>query len=268
MAPELRPLINDLADESTALFEVLSPLTEQEWALPTPAVGWSITDQVSHLAYFDETTLLSLTDADRFRREAAELVAGGDDFPDQVAARHRHLTGSMLSAWFRRARVELLAGYAEVDPQRRLPWYGPDMGVASSVTARLMETWAHGQDIVDALGIARPGTARLRHIAHLAVRTFAFSFVLNGLTVPTDPVRVELVAPGGSEWAWGPVDAADRVTGTALDFCLLVTQRRHRSDTGLQITGDTALAWSAIAQTFAGAAGTGRSPSTSQGALT
>ncbi|MBN9618985.1 MAG: maleylpyruvate isomerase family mycothiol-dependent enzyme, partial [Actinobacteria bacterium] len=157
MAPELRPLINDHADESTALFEVLSPLTEQECALPTPAVGWSITDQVSHLAYFDETTLLSLTDADRFRREAAELVAGGDDFPDQVAARHRHLTGSMLSAWFRRARVELLAGYAEVDPQRRLPWYGPDMGVASSVTARLMETWAHGQDIVDALGIARPG---------------------------------------------------------------------------------------------------------------
>lgn len=260
MAADLAPLIADLAAESAALDAMLAPLTDAQWTMPTPAAGWSITDQVTHLAYFDETTVLSLLDADRFRREAAELLARGDDFPDQVAAEHRQLDGTALLAWFRRARAALLDGYAAVDPAARLPWYGPDMGPASSVTARLMETWAHGQDVADALGIDRPATDRLRHIAHLAVRTFGFSFVLNARPVPTDPVRVELVAPDGGEWSWGPPDATDRVSGTALDFCLVVTQRRHLSDTDLQVTGDTAGAWLAVAQTFAGAPGPGRAP--------
>jgi uncharacterized protein (TIGR03084 family) len=258
MPAGLAPLVTDLADESASLLALLDTLRPEQWTQPTPAVGWSITDQITHLAYFDETTLLSLLDPDRFRAEAAVLLACGDDFPDQVAAEHRGLDGARVLAWFRRARTELIDGYAAVDPDRRLPWYGPDMGPASSVTARLMETWAHGQDIVDALGVERPATVRLRHIAHLAVRTFAFSFALRGLPEPTDPVRVELAAPDGMAWTWGPAEAADRVTGAALDFCLVVTQRRHRSDTGLHVTGATADAWMSVAQTFAGAPGPGR----------
>jgi uncharacterized protein (TIGR03084 family) len=265
MATDLSGLVDDLRAESEVLVTILAGLDDADWTRPTPAAGWTVTDQVSHLAYFDETTLLSLTDEQRFRLEADALTAAGDDFPDKVAADHRHLGGADLLAWFRRSRAELLDAYAHVDPRRRLPWYGPDMGPASSVTARLMETWAHGQDIADAVGAERPATDRLRHIAHLAVRTLGFSFVLNGRTVPSAPVRVELVPPsGGDVWAWGASDAPDRVTGTALDFCLVVTQRRHLSDTALQVTGATAQEWISIAQTFAGAPGTGRAPMTTQ----
>jgi uncharacterized protein (TIGR03084 family) len=159
-----------------------------------------------------------------------------------------------------RARSAFVATFRGIDPKTRLPWYGPDMSALSSATARLMETWAHGQDVADALGRRREPTDRLRHIAHLGVQAAGFSFVLNGRPVPTTLVRVELVAPSGARWEWGPPDTADRVTGTALDFCLTVTQRRHVSDTALTVTGPVATEWISIAQTFAGAPGTGRAP--------
>jgi uncharacterized protein (TIGR03084 family) len=260
MAADLTALIADLAAESAVVIDLITPLTAEQWKLPTPAEGWTITDQVSHLAFFDETTLLSLTDPDRFRAEAEALIADGMDFPDRVAARYRELPGAELLDWFVSARRDLLAGYAVVDPAARLPWYGPGMGPASSVTARLMETWAHGQDIADALGVERPVTNRLRHVAHLGVRSLPYSYGVNGLDVPSDPIRIELAAPDGDVWTWGPQDAPDRVTGGALDFCLVVTQRRHLSDTAVVVEGPVATQWISIAQAFAGAAGTGRKP--------
>jgi uncharacterized protein (TIGR03084 family) len=123
-----------------------------------------------------------------------------------------------------------------------------------------METWAHGQDVADALGVRRPATARLRHIAHLGVATFGFCFRLNGRPVPSAAVRVELAGPGGETWTWGPAGAANSVSGTALDFCLAVTQRRHPDDLGLRIAGPVAAEWMSIAQVFAGVPGPGRSP--------
>jgi uncharacterized protein (TIGR03084 family) len=260
MPADLSALTADLVAETASLQEILGPLTPPQWQLPTPAEGWSIADQVSHLAYFDETTLLSIRDPDRFRREAAALAGRGDDFPDQIAAEHRHLSGAELLAWFRAARQALLDGYAGADPAARLPWYGLEMGPASSITARLMETWAHGQDIADTLGIDRPLTSRLRHVAHLGIRSLPYSYAVNGLPPPSAPIRVELEAPDGGQWTWGPAEAGDRVAGTALDFCLVVTQRRHRSDTGLVVAGQTAAQWIGIAQAFAGAAGPGRKP--------
>ncbi len=260
MAAELAPLIEDLAAETADLDALLTDLSPTEWRLATPAVGWNIADQVSHLAFFDDAALLAATDPDRFRREAADLVADGMDFPDRVAALHHDRGGADLLAWFRTARGALLAGFAGLDPAIRLPWYGPDMGPASSLTARLMETWAHGQDIADTLGVRRVPSARLEHIAFLGVRTLGFVYRLHGRPVPTDPIRVELTAPDGSTWAWGPTDAADRVSGNALDFCLLVTQRRHPHDLTLRVVGDTATEWIQIAQAFAGAPGPGREP--------
>jgi uncharacterized protein (TIGR03084 family) len=262
MAADLSALTADLVAETAWLDQVLGALATAQWRLATPAPGWTIADQVSHLAYFDEATLLSIRDPDLFRLDAEALAGRGSDFPDQVAAEYRHLGGAELLRWFRAARLALLDGYASADPDARLPWYGLDMGLASSVTARLMETWAHGQDIADTLGIERPATSRLRHVAHLGVRSLPYSYLVNGLPQPDAPIRVELAAPGGGQWTWGPDDAADRVTGTALDFCLVVTQRRHRTDTGLVISGQTAGQWIAIAQAFAGAAGRGRPPRT------
>jgi uncharacterized protein (TIGR03084 family) len=260
MPADIGALLADLAAESAELDAVLAPLPAVDWLAPTPAAGWSIGDQVSHLAYFDQAALLSMTDPDQFRAQAAALAAGGDNFPDRVAAQFRHLGGAELRPWFAAARRALLDGYAAADPARRLPWYGPDMGLASSVTARLMETWAHAQDIFDALGAERAPTSRLRHVAHIGIGARAYSLAVNGLDPPAQPVRVELTAPDGSPWTWGPDDAADRVSGPALDFCLLVTQRRHRDDVALAVAGPAATEWMAIAQAFAGAAGPGRAP--------
>jgi uncharacterized protein (TIGR03084 family) len=137
------------------------------------------------------------------------------------------------------------------------------MSPASSVTARLMETWAHGQDIADALGVEVVPTGRLRHVADLGIRAMPYSYVVNRLAGPTETIRVELTAPDGARWSWGPADAANSVTGEALDFCRVVTQRRHPDDTGLVVTGPVAQQWISIAQAFAGPAGPGRTRSRS-----
>jgi uncharacterized protein (TIGR03084 family) len=251
-------LTADLAAESAELYEVLSVLAEPDWARDTLAAGWTIRDQVTHLAYFDGTAVLSATDPDRFRVEADAVMAGGMDFPDRIAEAHRNLSGAEVFAWLQRARRDYLDTFAALDPGTQLPWYGPPMSAASSVTARLMETWAHGQDVFDALGLVRRPTARLRHVAHLGVRTLGWSFRVRGLPVPEEPVRVELTGPDGEPWTWGPEDAADRVSGPAEDFCLLVVQRRHRSQTALTATGPVADQWLDLAQAFAGAPGPGR----------
>ena len=253
-------LLADLQAETDVILALVEPLDDEGVGAPTPAAGWSIRDQLTHLAYFDETATLAATDPERFRTEAAELLERGDDFPDQVAAAHAGLPATAVRDWLVRARAGYLAVFGRLDPSTRLPWYGPDMSAASSATARLMETWAHGQDVADALGAVREPTDRLRHVAHLGVRTAGFAFVLRGRPAPEVPVRVELDAPSGERWTWGPEDAADRVDGTALDFCLVVTQRRHRDDTGLRVRGPVATEWMSIAQAFAGAPADGRAP--------
>lgn len=258
MAVDLAALVADLAAESSELTALLAPLAPGDWDRPTPADGWAIRDQVSHLAYFDETATMAATDPDRFRIEADRLTERAAVFTDAVADDYRGLAPAALLDWLGRAREQYLRTFAGLDPATRLPWYGPPMSAASSVTARLMETWAHGQDIADALGVTRPATARLRHIAHLGVSTRGFSFMINGRPVPEAPVRVELTAPDGTSWSWGPADAADLVEGGALDFCLLVTQRRHRVDTGVRAAGPVATAWLEVAQAFAGPPGPGR----------
>ena len=217
-------------------------------------------DQISHLAYFDEVTVQSAIDPEQFKAGVAQAEAEGGIDPDTIATRFRDRTGAQLLAWFDTARAELIGTFAGLDPRARLPWFGPAMSAASSLTARIMETWAHRQDIADALGVdpradrpAAPRRAHRRRRPRVQLRRAR----PDG---PAAPIRVELDGPDGSPWTWGPPDAADRVTGPALDFCLLVTQRRHRDDLALVIEGPAATEWMAIAQAFAGAAGTGRSP--------
>jgi uncharacterized protein (TIGR03084 family) len=256
-------LTSDLADETAALRVLLADLEPAGWERPTPAQGWAVRDQVSHLAYFDETATLSLRDPDGFRAELAKLAEAGGVSPDHIAERYRSMPAAELLRWFDDSRATLISAFAEVEPGTRVPWYGPAMSAASSVTARLMETWAHGQDVADALGAQREPTGRLRHVAHIGVRAMPFSYALHGRAAPEAPVRVELSPPGSPDqppWTWGPADAPDRVTGPALDFCLLVTQRRHRDDTALRVTGPVATEWLSIAQAFAGQPGKGRDP--------
>lgn len=242
-------LLDDLRAESAVLDDLVA---DADWSTPTPAPGWTIAHQISHLRWTDRVATLAARDPAAF----AEMV--GTATPDLV---DRGAREPVTLAQWRAAREELAAALLAVPPGVKVPWLGPPMSPASMVTARLMETWAHGQDVADALGVTREPTHRLRHVAHLAVRAFGYAFAVNGLPVPPEPVRVELTGPGGERWTWGPEDAADRITGPALDFCLLATQRRHRDDLDVTAVGPVATAWLPIAQAFAGPPGAGREKS-------
>ncbi|MFL6240084.1 MAG: TIGR03084 family metal-binding protein [Actinomycetes bacterium] len=258
--PSRDELLADLADEHEDLDRVLVAIAAESWDVATPAEGWSVRDTVSHLAYFDERATEAVTAPDTFRAGLSEVLADPEAFINAGPMRGRRLAPDDVLAWWRSARAGVLEAFRAADPSLRVPWYGPDMSVRSLVTARVMETWAHGQDVVDAVGVRRSPTARLRHVAHLGVATYRYSFVATGRDAPTVDVLVELAAPDGATWVYGPDDADNRVTGSALGFCLLVTQRRHLSDTDVRADGQVAAEWLSIAQAFAGPAGSGRQP--------
>jgi uncharacterized protein (TIGR03084 family) len=246
-------LARDLRDEQDALDVIVADLPAERWATPTPSPGWTVADQIGHLTYFDGAASLAITEPDAFKASVEELVvAMGDGTADDMTL-HRHLApAELLEAW-RQNRRRLFEVAAGLEDGVRVPWYGPSMGAKSFLTARLMETWAHGQDVVDALEeVERTPTDRLRHVAQIGYITRGWSYLNRGLEPPEVPVRVELDAPSGETWTWGPEDAADIVRGTALDFCLVVTQRRHVDDTALDSTGDAARDWLLKAQAFAG----------------
>jgi len=179
--------------------------------------------------------------------------------------RGRAMGGDELLQWWDGAHRAMVDAFAVADPSDRVPWYGPPMGTLSFISARLMETWAHGQDVYDALGVDRVPTGRLRHIAHLGVRARPFSYLVRGLEVPAGRIDVTIAAPDGDEWGWEIGEASETaptatVAGSALDFCLVVTQRRNVADTGLVVDGALAEDWISVAQAFAGPPGPGRPP--------
>jgi uncharacterized protein (TIGR03084 family) len=198
--------------------------------------------------------VLAADDPAAFARSVEALLAGGVDASVEPG---RAMTPTELLAWWRDGRRELLAVLEHLDPATRVPWYGPPMGARSFATARLMETWAHGQDVVDAVGAERAPTDRLRHVAHIGVRARPFSYAVRGLDAPSRPVAVVLTGPAGDRWVWDE-QADESISGPALDFCLVVTQRRHPSDTDLRAHGELAAEWLGLAQAFAGPPGLGR----------
>jgi uncharacterized protein (TIGR03084 family) len=249
-------LLDDLDAEHLDLDSLVASLDEAGWGRPTPADGWAVRDQVSHLAFFDDAAVSAMTDPDGFAALVDAALAGGDPMQEHLR-RGRAMTGPELLRWWRTSRQAMVSAARDLPDDARVPWFGPPMGLLSFTSARLMETWAHGHDVADALDVGRVPTSRLRHIAHLGVRTRGFSYVVRGREAPATPVRVALTGPTGDEWVW-EADAADSVAGAALDFCLVVTQRRHLADTGLVAEGDAATEWMSIAQAFAGPPGPGR----------
>jgi uncharacterized protein (TIGR03084 family) len=253
-----RPIVDDLRAESDYLDGLVAELPAQRWAEATPAPGWTVAHQIAHLLWTDRVALLSVDDEDAFTEVLGAAAADPSGFVDRGADEIAEAAPAELLADWRTTRNKLHDALLMVPDSRKLVWFGPPMSAASMATARLMETWAHGLDVADALGVKRPATARLRSIAHIGVRTRDFAFAINGLAAPADPFRVELTAPDGTTWEWGPADTQQRVTGSALDFCLLVTQRRSPSTLDVSAEGDDAQRWLTIAQAFAGPPGPGR----------
>lgn len=261
MSDDLNAIIDDLQAEQAALRAILGPLPASDWGAPTHAVGWSVRDQVSHLAYFDEAATRAMLDPEAFVAEVQEILqSGGGGLEAGYLARGREMSPGELLDWWRTASQALIATARAVDPAARVPWYGPAMSPASFITARLMETWAHGLDIVDVVDGDRPDSDRLRHVAFIGMRARAYSYNVRGKTPPSTQVRVDLTLPSGRRLEFGDAEAENVVRGTATDFCRVVTQRRHLADTNLEIYGPAAEEWMAIAQAFAGPPGQGRQP--------
>ncbi|WP_217236897.1 TIGR03084 family metal-binding protein [Streptomyces sp. AC555_RSS877] len=254
------PVFADLRAESEELDRLVAELSPEQWDLATPAPRWTIAHQIAHLAWTDRSALLAVTDEDAFRGLVEKALAAPGSFVDEGAEEGARLAPADLLSRWREGRTALDAALRSAPPGARFPWYGPPMSAASMATGRLMETWAHGQDVADALQATRTPTDRLRHVVRIGVRTRDFAFGAHGLTPPAGEFRVELTGPGGDMWSYGPEEAAQRVTGPALDFCLLVTQRAHRADLALRADGPDADRWLDVAQAFAGPPGTGRAP--------
>ncbi|MYH43668.1 MAG: TIGR03084 family protein [Acidimicrobiaceae bacterium] len=255
---KLADLLQDLLDEQASLDEIVASLDGGDWDRPTPSPRWSVTDQIGHLCYFDRSAAQAIRDPGAFFSEARRLMeaslvseTSGDDF---TLGDFRRLSPADRIERWRQGRAELAAAAGTLAERDRVSWYGPSMGAKSFVTARLMEAWAHGTDVCDTVGAHREPTHRLRHVAQLGYITRAWTYVNRGLTPPEGDVRVALTAPSGDLWAWGDVAAAgdNSVKGPALDFCLVVTQRRHMSDTALEVCGESGREWLTMAQAFAG----------------
>jgi uncharacterized protein (TIGR03084 family) len=257
----LAAVLTDLVVEGDRLDDLVAPLDDQGWRTTTPAAGWDIAHQVGHLAWTDEVAVVAATDKAAWDTAVLAALEDPDGFVDAEAARLAQLDPATLLGRWRTARRLLVETLADYPTDQRLPWFGPPMSATSMATARFMETWAHGLDVAEALGVVPERTDRVRHVVHLGVRTRDFAFTVHRLEPPTEELRVELVSPGGETWTFGPPDATQTVRGSAYDFCLLVTRRRHRADLDLTATGPDADRWLDVAQAFAGPPGAGRPPS-------
>ncbi|MFJ6787419.1 TIGR03084 family metal-binding protein [Streptomyces angustmyceticus] len=221
-----------------------------DWSIPTPAPGWTIAHQIAHLAWSDANALSALRTPDAFRAELGRAETEGSGYADKAAAAGAAKPRSLLLDEWRAGRAELAAALLDTPWDHAFPWYMSKVTPALMVPLRLMETWAHGQDVFDAVGVAHRPTDRLRHVASLGVLGRALSFAAVGLPEPAAPFRVELTASDGQTWVWGPEAATQRVQGSAMDFCLRVTRRRPWSETDLTATGEDAQKWLEVARIF------------------
>lgn len=270
-ADVLETVLADLAAESDRLDRVVAPLADEQWRLPTPAEGWDIATQVAHLAWTDEVAVIAAGPKDAWDQLVLEALADPSGYVDAQALEGAAAAPSTLVSRWRSARAALQQMLRDLPESTKLPWFGPPMSATSMATARFMETWAHALDIYEALlgagllGRVPEPTDRIKHVAHIAVRTRDFAFSVHEIPAPAEPFRVELVAPSSVLWTWGPPEAAQRVTGPAYDLCRLATQRVHRDDTALVAVGADAEQWLRIAQCFAGPPGGGRQPRSARG---
>lgn len=251
--PTVADLCQDLSDEQASLDAVLAGLVNEDWARPTPAAGWDVRDSLSHVCFFEEAAALALSNPEGFEVHKDQLLAdmAAGRAPDVSLGREMDDPGALLERW-RTARKAYFGSATRIDAKARVPWYGPAMSPASFTTARILEAWAHGTDIRDALSIPTEPSDRLRHVCHIGFGARAYSFAVHGVADPGDPVRLEAGAPDATLWAWGPEDAANRISGTSLDVALVFAQRRHWSRTTVRATGPVAELWLSIAQAFAG----------------
>ena len=242
----------DLREEGEALYQLLLTLKPDDWPAITPFKNYSAYDVIAHLHTTDLAATVALKDPDGFRR----MVRSGGDRAIAITgpkAQLPDLSDSIeLRETWRRYLNELCDLLDNVDMKLRVPWFGPDMSVRMFSSARQMETWSHGQDIFDLVRAPRTHADRLKNVAQIGVRTFGWTFANRGEEVPQAAPYVRLTAPSGAQWEWNDPSDTNCVTGDAVEFCRVVTQGRNIKDTKLEVAGEIATRWMAVAQCFAG----------------
>ncbi len=247
--------VDDFRTECDVLAEALDPLSDQDFETETLFKRWTLHDVIAHLHIFNWAADASIHRPEDFRSFMTGLReprAGGRSM--------RQITDDWFDGDRNRAVFERWRDYYPqvcerldgVDPKLRVEWAGPSMSVRSSLTARQMETWAHGQEVFDALGRDRRETDRIKNIVVLGINTFGWTYNVRKLEVPKTMPHLRLVSPSGATWEWNETESANRVAGSALEFCQVVTQVRNIADTRLQLEGDVAKEWMGMAQCFAG----------------
>ena len=245
---------DDFKNESEALFELINELSDDQLYRQTQFKNWTINDIITHLHMWNWAADLSLNDESAL----LEFIGQVKSKIPQIGMRKfetdwiNGLAGQALVSRWREYYTEMAARWVDADPRIRLKWAGPDMSVLSSITARLMETWAHGQAVYDQLGVKRVDTDRIHNIAVLGVNTFKWTFLNRNWTVPDHVPCVVLAAPSGERWSWNESNLDNRISGSATEFCQVVTQTRNIADTQLKVSGPVAERWMANAQCFAG----------------
>ena len=255
MATDMEELVDDLVSEQDYLDNQLRDVPAAAWATPSPAEGWLLRDCIAHLAEMDVSaaTIAATGSGPTGGGAAAPPLSGR-----QVEARKLKIAERI--GYWRDGRAQLAAAVRPLEGRARLPWAGNTMSVRSFTTARLMEAWSHGLDAIDAAGGTHKDSDRLKHIAQIGIMTRDYAYRAHQLEPNPEPMRVELEAPSGSLWTWGPEDARIRITGYAGDFCRVVTQRISYLDTDLKTEGEAAVEFLQVAQAFAGPPGKGRPP--------
>ena len=249
-------VIIDFRDEVAELHAFLETLDPEDWETPTLFQDWTPWDVVAHLHFTDELGLHAAEGRDAFaaRQKALLKSMGAGQSLGSIARRElgEYDASELLARW-KATSDELATRLGKLDPKARLPWFGPDMGTQMFTTARYMETWAHAQEIYDLKKVRRVHTDRIRNIVAIGVKTYGWTFVNRKREIPGPPPYVRLEAPSGAEWEYNEPSEKERVEGSAVDFCLTVTQVRNLRDTGLSVVGSVAKQWMEIAQCFAGA---------------
>ncbi|MCI5096977.1 MAG: TIGR03084 family metal-binding protein [Rhodobacteraceae bacterium] len=245
----------DFRQESRALAAVLEGLDDAGLHQPTLFKNWTIEDVLGHLHLFNVAAETSLQGEAAFAEFITPILADMQSGKTILECQYPWLDGlsgtALYQAW-REGAESCADAFAAANPKDRVKWVGPDMSALSSITARQMETWAHGQEVFDALGIDRAEADRIRNICHLGVSTFGWTFINRKEPVPEPAPHVRLQGPSGAVWEWNEPQDDNCVTGSAVDFAQVVTQVRNVSDTDLRMTGDTAQRWMEVAQCFAG----------------
>jgi uncharacterized protein (TIGR03084 family) len=272
MKDSWRDLVNDLEAEMRVLDAVLASLDGPAWDVPSPAEGWTLRDSVVHLAETDDSAAQIVESRSAEVQDHRKLTASSR--PARPSQREGLLTAGQLRArlldpaevleWRHSAGRRMIETLQGLSGDERLHWAGRPMSVRSFISARILEHWSHGLDVLDAAGIEPVDTDRLQHVAHLGYITREFAYRNRGLAPPESQLRLELAGPSGDRWTWGPEDAPDCITGAAGDFCRVVAQRIHVDDTSLKADGPHAREFLTIAQAFAGPPGIGRQPKKAQ----